>query len=236
MDDKKTAALEKILGIPFFGDLPDNGLKVRRNLLACSSISTLLVLSNAKFDPNPTVFGFKFNDVPGELVPISLFVFCLYFFLHFLSYAVEAFLEWRIRLTGQIAPRYANNDILTIGDPNSDNSLDSRQSTLYSWWLQHIPRFQAISDRFAEMDNLRATNTVITESPTEIELRLLKASVESLDLHVPRITKSLERFDNWFQLSFRVQSLRWIILDLTLPLALGLMALFLLLTRIVPAC
>jgi hypothetical protein len=246
VDQKKAAELERILGAPFSGDLPDNAIKVRRNLLACSSVSLFLFLSGAEFDPNPIIFGFKFHQVPSKLIPIVLFFASLYFFIHFAYYAAEAFIEWRIRLTGQKVVPYTGGDILTIGDANNDGSLDPRQSTLYSWWFNHKSHFKALSDQIDETlrkydkDRIGCEshgteapeNTAAEIAKLEDIVKKLSAASDTMARFTPRLSESLKRFDDWVGLSLRVQSIRWITLDLIFPLSVGSASLILLFHRV----
>jgi len=96
-------AVKKTLGTPFFGDLPDNGLKVRRNLLAVSTIAITMFFSNAQISQKSTFLGLQFdgfNDLNLISTLLLLLINC-YLFIHFLLYALEAWNEWKLRLTGK---------------------------------------------------------------------------------------------------------------------------------------
>lgn len=249
VDKKETADLERILGAPFSGDLPDNALKVRRNLLICSSLSILLVLSGAEIHPNPTIFGFRFNEVPSTLAPIALSIALLYFLIHFGWYAAEAFIEWRIRLTGQKVIPYTGAYSLSIGDRKSDASIDPRQATLYSWWVNHKEAFKALTDKIEEAlkayDNDRFGHDLHgaeAKKNRDAEIATLEETVKKLNLaagtmvgFTPRLSESLKRFDDWVGLSLRVQSRRWIVLDLVFPISVGCAALGLLMYQVLSA-
>jgi hypothetical protein len=81
--DDKTKAVEKILGNPVFGDLSENALKVRRNLLLTATISLILTIGNITLDPSSSIFGFKFYGVTNEHIFCSLIIFNTYFFFAF---------------------------------------------------------------------------------------------------------------------------------------------------------
>jgi len=240
-DNNKIEEVQKLLGTPFSGDLPDNALKVRRNLLAVSLVIITLLVTGAKIDPNSTLFGIKFTDLKVEHVPWGLLILNAYFFTHFLWYAVEAWQEWRLRLTGmkvafQTGAKLASNAGDYPGDP--------RQSTLYNWWLNEshkihgmqkqinemaakIAQFeaQAITTK-TDMNGLNYAHAATKPGSITAQISSLQRQLQSLSttLESARIPASLKRFDNWFHLSVRTQSLRWIIVDLSLPIFLGMTA------------
>ncbi|MDR7123114.1 hypothetical protein [Rheinheimera soli] len=100
MSNEKLDAVEKALGNPVAGDLSDNALKVRRNLLAFGIVSIVITIGGVKIDPASSVLGFKFVGISEDLITNSLLVTNVYFLLHFIWYAFEGFLEWRLRVTG----------------------------------------------------------------------------------------------------------------------------------------
>lgn len=99
MADKSVDAVEKVLGKPAAGDLTDNALKVRRNLLAFGLISIFIAIGEIRLDPTSSVLGFKFIGISENLVRNVFLATTSYFLIHFAWYALESFLEWRLRLT-----------------------------------------------------------------------------------------------------------------------------------------
>src|SRR5690606_3696191 len=140
---------------------------------------------------------------------------------------------------------YTGADMITIGDENTDSSLDPRQATLYSWWFNHRESFKALSDQIEktlneydkgsidsqshEMEASRKTDAEIAR--LEDVLRQLSSALSTMTRFTPRLSESLRRFDDWVGLSLRVQSRRWIVLDLMFPISVGCAALGLLTWR-----
>lgn len=241
MSDNNIENARKILGTPFSGDLPDNALKVRRNLFVVSLISIILIITGAKVDPTSTLFGIKFTDLKAEHIPWGLLLLNIYFFLHYLWYAAEAFMEWRLRLTGM---KVAFQTAMKFASQEGDYPSDPRQSTLYNWWVAEAQRIQKLQEPINAMEkkvsnfedraaglkgdtnglNYSQAVTMLSSIKTDISTlqRQLKSAIDTIES--TRIPASLERFDGWFHLSLRTQSLRWILIDLSLPVLLGLTA------------
>jgi hypothetical protein len=130
MADENLYAVEKALGNPVAGDLPENALKVRRNLLAFGIISVVITLGGVKLDPTSSVLGFKFVGISENLILNTLLATNAYLLLHFMWYAFEGLLEWRLRVTGT---RLAFLTGARYGSEHADYPNDPRQSTLYNW-------------------------------------------------------------------------------------------------------
>lgn len=232
----------KALGAPFYGDLSENALRVRRNLLALSLISLVIAWSGARLDQGSSILGVKFTGLPDNVVPIVLLIVNGYWLLHFIWCAVEAILEWRLRLTGEKVLLLTGGNIL--GGEHGGDVSDQRQATLYSWWLVHRNKLVNFSDLVKNFSAQSAAATAKLEAPMSLagasesdqviaELKQLNATLHRLQpeldnavstLAAPRLITSLGRFDAWLALSLRVQSLRWLILDVAFPVAFGILA------------
>ena len=237
MEQDRFAAVEKVLGAPFSGDFSENALKVRRNLLACCFVALVLTICKVQIDPNPTVLGVKFIGVSDSLIYTALFVLIVYFFFHFLLFATEAFLEWRIRLTGQRTVAYTGSDLLEIGSTDKDWIADSHQATLYSWWITHKDKFDSLSAVMQgivsdfekrKIEGDPAKTDALKAAISDQELQQIKHAASILSNTYPRLESSLKRFDAWFCCSLRIQTVRWISVDIGLPVIMGLMSLWLL--------
>lgn len=225
----------KVLGEPVFGDLPENALKVRRNLLIVSFVSIFFALGDLKVSPDADFFGVKLSGISPGFVLLSLFLFNAYFLIHFLWYSVESFMEWRIRLTGT---RLAFITSGTFASELCDYPSDPRQSSLYRWWADNVKRLTHLQ---GDCDNLsrkldvwsvpvelgsdspgcRVLRSDIVELKSAVDK--LAGSVNSLDKNLTseRIPASLERFDSWFKYFLHIQNIRWFLVDIVVPVLIG---------------
>lgn len=250
MTDDKIDEVKTVLGTPFSGDLPENAVRVRRNFMVVSLVSIILILTGAKVDPGSTLFGIRFSGLKADYIPLGLLALDIYFFIHYFWYVVEAWLEWRLRLTGT---RLAFQTGSSFGSDHADYHDDPRQSTLYNWWIVQRQGVGGINNQLVELEKYISKIKTQPSGPCEnsnglgavkaaADLEAIKANISSLQDHLksiertiqsPRIMVSLERFDKWFYFSLRIQSVRWIIIDLSFPVILGVVAAFLLARQII---
>lgn len=240
-------AVKKVLGNPVSGDLPENALKVRRNLLVFGVISIVISLGGVKLDPTSSVLGLKFVGVSENLITNAFLITNIYLLLHFIWYAFEGLAEWRLRLTGT---RLTYLTGMRFGSEHADYPDDPRQSTLYNWWLNNANRigsFKAIADDLLEKiniwedkvnyfqnenDNLNFSNAMNTLNEAKKAVNKLKSQIESTEktLIAQRIPCSLDRFDSWFKMFLKSQNARWLLIDILLPIIIGITATILLIT------
>lgn len=241
MQKKDAEAVERVLGEPVAGDFPENALKVRRNLLVVSLVGILLVLTGAKLNPDSDVMGFRFLGITESLVRMSLLASTAYLWIHFAWYTIDAFSEWRLRLTGT---RLAFVTTAKFASEEGDYPDNPRHSTLYTWWSQrsrHISSaLNAINDVEIRLKDIEASVKAGHNPNAGNELRSLAENLNALAdlrrqmetlskiLESQRIPTSLKRFDGWFGFFLRSQNLRWIVMDAGLPLIGGAWALVLL--------
>lgn len=239
----------EILGKPVYIGFDDNALKVRRNLFIFSSISLFLVITGISVNSKDTVvFGVHLVGVTNEYVYLAFLIFNFYHFIHFLWYAIEAFVEWRLRITGTNTLKSKND---TYRDQYEVFISDPRQSTLYNWYREILPQIQSIVPvaemAFARVDRMK----------TYLEARDLNGHIsldrdEIIALHEtcnmtlsmverftrtygnPRILKSMKRFDSWYMFLLASHNKRWIVLECFLPLFLGVLSLVLLGIKVIP--
>lgn len=238
-------AVEKALGNPVAGDLPENALKVRRNLLVFGVISVFITLGGVKLDPTSSVLGFKFSGVSEALITNALLAANVYFLLHFIWYAFEGILEWRLRVTGT---RLAFLTGSRFGSEHADYPDDPRQSTLYTWWLDNAKRIGNFKETACDLsekikaweekvssfqngnDSLNLANAMSTLNQARSAADKLTKQIETTEktLTAMRIPCSLGRFDGWFKLFLKSQNIRWLLVDILLPVLVGATAIYLL--------
>ncbi len=230
----KEEAVEKILKEPVFAGLSDQAEKVRRNLLVFSLISVAAVLWEVRLSPSASIFGFTFEGLTPPRILQGLALVTGFSLVHFIWMGWDSFMEWRLRITG------TKLSLVTVGRSGSDIGdypNDPRQSTLYAWWStrseqspnsgqiqQYLePQLQELrekldaiqTDQMAYLSSIQQSHGALSTAMQRIvnELTSLQATFDS-----QRIPVSLQRFDRWYLLFQRSQNLRWLVLDIGLPI------------------
>jgi hypothetical protein len=238
-EDKKIKAVEKTLGEPVSPELSDNSWKIRTNLMFVSVISIAVTQANLHIDPSSTFLGLKFTGINDSVIRNGLLFITIYLGIHFLWTAFDGFLEWRLRITGTRLSFVTSGSRLASMDGDYPN--DPRQSTLYHWWTIHaksIGNFNSnlsklelllkeldsdLRDRMSSgVDSLNIVNACHPIGEAIDGIARLSRSIESTQkmINAKRILVSLERFDKWFELFLRSQNLRWLVIDLLVPVIL----------------
>ncbi|PXV60543.1 hypothetical protein SAMN04487785_102265 [Dyella jiangningensis] len=246
-EDDKVAAVDKVLGEPWLAELSEDALKVRRNLLVASFISIGGTVAGVRIAADSPIFGFHLQNLTDDLLRSGMAITVGYLLLHFVWYAFDSFMGWRVRITGT---RQAFITAGTFGDENLDYTGDLRQSSLYNWWKGKRQYFGSLKGRMpaieASVSDLRRTieslqsggdiiqnSTAVTDALASVEGRMveLRHAIENAERQdsSPRILASLNRFDRWFSLWLRSQNLRWLVIDVLVPLVAGSVAVILLL-------
>lgn len=248
MNKDSVEAVEKILGKPVSAEFAENVLKVRRNLLISSGVSILAVTASAKLDPKASILGFKFIGLTDEMMRAGLLAATLYLLIHFVWYVFDSLLEWRLRVTGT---RVAFVTGAKAGSEHADYPDDPRQSTLYSWWLDRARQLQHSSVNLTALDKILAEweeavqqrlksggdpNLVTaTSSLSKIRNELFNLgtaiNIAQETISAQRIPASLKRFDDWYHLFQKSQNLRWLFIDVAVPIWAGCAAVALLIAH-----
>lgn len=246
-EDKKLNAVEKALGEPVAPELNENAWKVRKNLVIISAVAMAAVLADLRIDDGSSLLGLKLSGLSDAVLRTGLLCVLSYLSIHFLWAAFDSFLEWRLRITGT---RLSFITTARFASEEGDYPNDPRQSTLYSWWLDHAKRIGNLSARFLDLERLlqnldqdlraRYTNgadamNIVNACKPINEARetmvKLQQSVDEVQktIFASRVPVSLKRFDRWFELFLRSQNLRWLVIDILVPVLLASSAMWLLL-------
>jgi hypothetical protein len=241
-------AVEKALGTPFGLEYQDHVLKTRRNLLIAGAVAMVFYLAGLKIEaPTPTayptiplIFGLAVSGLSQKAFLISLLCLLGYLLGHFIWASIDAIFEFRLRSTGTNLAHKTN----TWGEPHSDHPREgSRQSTLYTWWLDKSSKlpnqaeFEQAAITLQELTVAVRSASVEGKMPAHGLFDLTNAVEKSADAlsklqqHLkyqnelvvnPRIEASLRRFDNAFRNHALSQNLRWLIFDFGAPVMLGI--------------
>ncbi len=250
IDNNSVEAVQKIIGEPFSPGLPENALKVRRNLLAFSLIALYLAHGNIQIAGTFTVLGLTFGNITPDKIQFALTIVLAYHLVHFFWYVGEEFMAWNLRVTGCKA--VFGSKMRLVGS-HEDLPEDPRQSTLYSWWLFRAERYLVSEDKWQELrEKLNSIEERVKAWPVQSEEDEKFRQKLTLDIrnnqdairtcmgtladfaHVfkdNRIPVSLEKFDRFFAIALRVSNWRWILIEISFPLVAGVAGIFSLATR-----
>lgn len=243
--DNSIEDVEKVLGNPVLLEFSTNALAVRRNLLIISFIVLFMEFGGISLAPESSIFGLKFVGLDPITTRLGLFIFTVYFLLHFFWYALDAFYEWRVRVTGT---RVAFVTTGMWADSDADYPKDPRQSTLYNWWLVQAKQIGWLSLEVKRLDGVLARldeefssarekilkgadhknfgNVVSLVAEAKSQINKLQKSIDTVQEidQSKRIPISLRRFDRSFEFFLRSQNLRWLLIDTLIPIFLGVTA------------
>jgi hypothetical protein len=250
-------AVEKVIGEPVFISFTDDLLRQRRNLLIVSSLAIFFCLNNTKTEDHLEFLGLQFEDINETDIALGLFITIFYLLVHFTWCSIDLFIEWRLRLTGTYV---LFNQKTGVGNELWDYPTDYRQSTLQNWWKEKclefkdlrksLEKFEAMNQDYSRLladfsetnrygtDELRSFTQLMhgTQERFKEEMRAIMSKTHKFmeTIQSKRIPASLDRFEKYFRLFTLSQCLRWLIIEMIIPLALGsfsLILLFLLLSH-----
>lgn len=177
-------------------DFPESSHRVRRNLMIFASLALFYKFSDARFKSEcSNILGFGFENIGERSISVSLFLIVLYHFFHFFWLAFEHIMHNHILLSRPLPKNHV---------PTRVGSTDlSEEWNLYIWWQNNFKRFNKIfqNDEFS-LDEMKKTLIDLKE----------------------KIEPSLKRFDDKYKSYISTQKLRWLFLELLLPLSLGFCA------------
>ncbi|WOI11846.1 hypothetical protein [Thalassospira lucentensis] len=221
--------VEKVLGEPFIEDFSENTFRIRRNLIAISSIVLFYKLGDLTVSKESSFLGVKLDGLTNEKIDIIFICLTSYLLIHFIISTFSHFGEWRVRLSG-MKVTYLTSAMFS--GEHEDSPANPRQSTLFGYLLQKRDKLESIQtsvDNFQKQlevwDKSFSDKKDVDNSLKDIVRRLeqIESSLSFLD----RIWVSLKRFDRWFCCFQYWQLARWILVEWAVPIILGLWAIYL---------
>lgn len=140
MSKKDLYELDKILGEPVIFEYDDETLKTKKTLLVLSVIGIVVSFFGISISTDSSLFGLKLHNLSQTLLIKSILIFNIFFCAKFIWMSFEYFLQWRLRVSG--SGKSAIHKVGTFGNHIVDYASDSKQSTLYNWWLKHEANFR----------------------------------------------------------------------------------------------
>lgn len=229
--------ISECLGEPYPLETSAYAEKLRKTLMISSSIALIFLFYDVEIDGNSSFFGIKFLGIDTQIFFVIFFIVISYHFVHFLWCSINSFTYWRIRLTGTIVKYQVQSGLIGDEYDEADYPYDPKQASLYFWWSKTCEK---VIDHQKVLDGLIPTlKKTLEEQPenTGQVLSEIRSIEESLNktlevVNSQRLRDSLKRFDNWFGLMLVTQGLRWLVLEVGLPLLVGLMTMILLILQI----
>jgi hypothetical protein len=126
---EKERSVETILGSPVFIGADERTDKVRNHLIFAAAISVFATWFGLHFRGDLPFFGLPITGLTDPAAYSALLIFVIYQLAHYVWCAWDAFLEWRLRITGMRESRVAPGQ---YDMPEADHADDPRQSTLYN--------------------------------------------------------------------------------------------------------
>lgn len=238
-------AVENALGNPVMCEFSAPIQKIRSTLFFFSIVGFAVTLGGLTIDQSSSFLGLKFNNLTHDFVRQILFWVILYLIIHFIWGSIDCFVEWRLRLTGT---RVSYITAASYTSEHGDYPSDPRQSTLHNWWKNHASQIGNLNEKIESINqNLEQCQTGLSKKIEEssnpswgafqsnlsqavTNLSNLSGAVKEAEktISAERIPASLMRFDNWCQFFLRSQNLRWIVIEFSLPIVLGIVSIWLL--------
>ena len=218
---------------PFIPEFTDYVQKIRRNSVAASSVALLMIFAGVSITSDFSTSGFKISGLDDKTVKLILLILTSYWLIHFIWCATDYFSEWRLRLTEvQLNPGTWDYD------HKEDSGPKSRQSTLIKWLFY---RQQPLQSFVADLEDIK---TKLQKHPIDdAEKRRIIDSIDGGIRSIQEFSrtpidqqtiKSIKNFDTWLRRLNNSQCIRWIIVELLLPIVLGLTAVIVLTIQVVP--
>lgn len=221
-------SIKKNLTEPFIPEFTEYVQKIRRNSMAISSISLVMLYTGISITSSFSSFGFQITGLNTKNILLLLWMLTAYWLIHFLWVAADYFLEWRLRLSGVKVQPYT-------WDARADavKPLD-RNFTFMNWVYFETEPVRDFQSKLKNIQELITSNAQLSEEQVTHISQNIASGVQALQNFqhtraTPECENSMIRFESWWLFLKRSQGLRWLTLELFLPTGLGLWA-FIMLT------
>lgn len=205
--------LKRLMEHPVFL-MHDSSAKIIRAQLFFLSVSAiLLVASGITIGEGSSILGISVDGLTQKHVLWTLASLIFYQILHFLWASWESFCEWRLRQSALDTGGWGGGGIKILEE---NEALKVRQTTLYAYMTD------VLGHDLNKLRNIISKNSDLDDNETREAKAILKNICESIES--PRVDDAMWRFDNWFRMFCKSQNWRWLLLEMLLPLLLGIAA------------
>jgi hypothetical protein len=235
-NDEKVKQIEQIMGDPMAIEPTEYEERIRRNLLIISCLSIMVWWFGATPSGHLEIWGLSFEHLDIRALSIVALSITGYQLVHYGWVVWNKLAYWRVRLTGvrlQVVRGALSQGFSGSGIDPVDYIGDERSSNLYRWVIEGASNYHALVNSLAKQHEIvNSLEHALSNSQISSEQQIKEALV-SFDntskklieeLKNVRINVSLRRFDSWFHMMVLSQSIRWFVLDLFIPLSLGVIA------------
>ncbi len=231
IDKKEVEDKKEVDGKLIIDDLSENAHRVRRNLLIFSFVAIFYKLSGASISKTGVSFyGINFQHIDENFISIGISLIVFYHFIHFFLIAIAHWQYLRIRVTKSDVKFLTRAIWVDEGDDHPSNPKDS---SLYAWYAENIPQ---LNDKFnkshQEIDELlkiiereKFKQQAYTDDFGKCFAHLSSIDSTLKNLVAPRVFTSLKKFDKSLKCYRAVELSRWILIEISAPLILGISAL-----------
>ena len=210
---------DDVLIKPNIDSLDTNTQRIRRNLIATSIVAYIYTVASSGIDTNGSSFaGIKFSNLDTSYIQLLLVISLVYFLLHFIWAAIDHFKENKLRLTGIVIPMVQKGAFFGDTHDLHPNTDQERQSSIFSWWRKEKEK----TDGFKQ--TIETIEENIDKQAHEAALNSINQNLKTINHRASYIEESLARFEKGFWHYQRSQLFRWLILDFSIPVILGLSA------------
>ena len=222
--EERQRQVEQALGDPFFEDFPENTFKIRRNLIAISSIALFYKCFDLTISKESSFLGIRLDGLSTDTIDAIAIIVIGYLSLHFLVSTLSHLWEWRLRLSG-MRVRYLTAS--QFEGEETDAPTNPRQSTFFWHLARKGSKIDQLPDKFSELKKIvtefhkeRDATTSDISAKVEEHLEEINKTLSSLD----RTIVSLKRLDAWFSNFNYFQLFRWLLIEWATPLILAISA------------
>lgn len=212
---------DKVLLKPHIEPLDTNSQRIRRNLIVASIIAYVFSIASTGVNVDGSSFaGIKFSNLEPGYIKLLLVLSLIYFLLHFIWALFDHIKENTLRLTGVVIPMVEKGAF--FGDTNDlhPNTDQKRFSTILSWWWREKGKKDSHEQLLAEIKNS------IDKNKHEEALSRIQNDLDRIQHRSSYVEEALVRFEKGFWSYQRSQLLRWMVLDFSVPVIMGVTAIF----------
>jgi len=213
---------KKVENYSTFEDFNENTHRVRRNLLIFSTIALFYKLSGAILSGKFSFLGLEFDHINTKMIDIFLLCIVIYHLIHFAWLAIEHYKYNIVGLT-RVGNKF-HRDTLATGINLQDNSWN-----LYMWWNENKHIREEVKNHidtiYKPIQELSDCIKPVSKEELEFRINAFEGLLKAFETRLEdNITPHLKKFNDSYKNYSLINRLRWMILEIGIPFAIGLSA------------